>query len=93
MDYQWDPEKADSNLRRHRIDFADAVGVFEDEWGLTLRDDESDGELRFLTLGADFLGRVLVVVYTYRGESIRIIPARRATSRERKTYEQKRARL
>ena len=90
MDYQWDPEKAASNLRRHRVDFADAVGVFEDEWGLTLREDEVDGEHRLVTLGTDFLGRTVVVAYTHRGDGIRIISARRATSGERRTYEQKR---
>ena len=90
MNYQWDPRKAASNLRKHGIDFADAVGVFEDEWGLTLREDEIEGEHRFVTLGTDFLGGVIVVAYTDRGDSIRIISARRATRRERRSYEQKR---
>ena len=90
MDYRWDPQKAVSNLQKHGIDFADAVGVFEDEWGLTVREDEVEGEQRFVTLGTDFLGGVIVVAYTYRGDSIRIISARRATRRERRIYEQKR---
>ena len=90
MDYEWDPGKASTNRRIHGVDFADAVGVFEDEWGLTVREEEAGGEQRFVTLGADFLDRVLVVAYTYRGEVIRVISARRATSRERRTYEQKR---
>jgi uncharacterized protein len=90
MDYQWDPEKAVSNLDKHGIDFADAVGVFEDEWALTIRDELVEGEQRFATLGTDFLERVQVVVYTYRGGTIRLISARRATKRERRAYEQKR---
>ena len=90
MEYQWDPEKAASNLEKHGVDFADAVGIFEDEWALTVKDEVVEGEQRFATLGTDFLERVLVVVYTHRGGEIRLISARRATRKERRTYEQKR---
>ena len=55
MDYQWDAAKARSNLRKHGIDFADAVGVFEDEWAFTCKEEEIEGEFRFATLGMDFL--------------------------------------
>ena len=74
--------KAASNLSKHGVDFADAVIALEDELALTLDDDHPD-ERRFITLGTDALGRVLVVVYTFRGEKIRIISAREATPRER----------
>ena len=90
MSYQWDPAKARANLEKHNVDFADAVGVFEDEWALTIKEQLIAGEQRFATLGIDFLGRVLVVVYTYRGNDIRLISARRATKQERRTYERKR---
>ena len=90
MEYQWDADKAQSNLEKHGIDFADSVGVFEDDWALTLKEHSVEGEQRFVTMGMDFLGRILVVVYTYREETIRIISARKATKRERKVYEQKR---
>ena len=90
MSYQWDPRKATSNLEKHGVDFADAVGVFEDEWALTLKEQHVAGEQRFVTLGMDFLGRVLVVVYTYRNGDIRLISARTATKRERRAYERKR---
>jgi uncharacterized DUF497 family protein len=90
VDYQWDPEKAASNLGKHGVDFADAVGVFEDEWALTIKEEYVEGEQRFATLGTDFLERVLVVVYTHRGGEIRLISARRAIRKERRTYEQKR---
>jgi uncharacterized DUF497 family protein len=90
MDYQWDPEKAASNLGKHGVDFADAVGVFEDEWALTIKEEYVAGEQRFATVGTDFLERVLVVVYTHRGGEIRLISARRAIRKERRTYEQKR---
>jgi uncharacterized DUF497 family protein len=66
------------------------VGVFEDEWALTIKEERVEGEQRFVTLGTDFLDRVLVVVYTYRDGMIRLISARRATRRERRVYEQKR---
>jgi len=90
MDYQWDPMKATSNLEKHGVDFADAVGVFEDEWALTVKEELVEGEQRFVTLGTDFLEQVLVVVYTYRGEEIRLISARKATRTERRAYERKR---
>ena len=90
MSYQWDPRKAASNQEKHGVDFADAVGVFEDEWALTIKEEYVEDEQRFVTMGMDFLGRVLVVVYTYRGEAIRLISARMATRRERRAYERKR---
>ncbi len=87
MDYQWDPRKALSNLRKHNVSFADAVTVFSDDNSITIEDDFS-GEERFVTIGLDTLGRILVVVYNYRENTIRIISARKATSRERKQYEE-----
>ena len=81
---------ADSNLKKHGIDFADAVGVFEDEWALTIKEHYVGNEQRFVTIGMDFLGRTLVVVYTYRNHDIRLISARTATKREREIYERKR---
>ena len=85
MNYEWDPRKAASNLRGHGVDFADAVIVFEDEMALTV-DDDYPSEQRFITIGTDAFGRLLAVVYTFRGENIRIISAREATSRERRQY-------
>ena len=87
VSYEWDLRKAASNLRKHKIDFADAVTVFEDESALTI-DDDDPSEERFVTIGMDALGRVLVVVYTWRGEVIRLVSARRATPSERREYEE-----
>jgi uncharacterized protein len=87
MSYQWDPNKAKSNLKKHNVSFTDAVGVFEDENAITI-EDEHESESRFITIGRDFLRRILVVVYTFRGVIIRIISARKATARERKIYEE-----
>ena len=90
VDYQWNQDKARVNLKKHGVDFADAVGVFADPLALTIEDMDSLEESRWITLGADFLGRLLVVVYTYRGEDIRIISARKVTKKERDCYEGKR---
>lgn len=79
------PPKARSNLRRHHVDFADATAVFEDPRALT-RDDPHARELRFVTLGLDALGRVLVVCWTSRDDDFRIISARRATRAEVRQY-------
>ena len=84
----WDPDKARANTRKHGILFADAVGVLEDYRALTERDLSATDEQRWITLGQDALGRVLVVVYTWRGENVRLISARRATKRERQIYEE-----
>lgn len=86
MNCEWDPNKAKSNYKKHGVRFADAVGVFEDENAITIQD-EHESEDRFITMGRDFLSRILVVVYTFRDIVIRIISARKATSRERKMYE------
>ena len=87
MTYEWDPNKEKSNYKKHRVKFADAVGVFEDEDAITIEDDHKK-EDRFITIGMDFLSRILVVVYTFRDVVIRIISARKATARERKIYEE-----
>jgi uncharacterized DUF497 family protein len=83
----WDEEKATANLRKHRVDFADAALALEDEFAFTMRDLYSDREERFVTLGHDPNGRLLVVVYTWRGERARLISAREATNKERRDYE------
>jgi len=69
MGYEWDPDKAKLNIRKHGIAFADAVSVFFDESAITVEDNNPD-EVRFATLGIDAFGRVLVVVYTWRGDDI-----------------------
>lgn len=86
MEYEWDPAKASSNLEKHGVDFADAVIALEDENALSMADDHPDEE-RFVAMGIDALGRVLVVVYTWRDERVRVISARKATPRERRLYE------
>ena len=86
MEFEWDGRKAASNLNKHGVDFADAVTVLDDEIAITVRD-EGSGEDRYVTIGMDAIGQLLVVVYAWRGERVRIISARKATPRERKSYE------
>ena len=85
---EWDPKKAVSNFRKHRVRFADSIAVLEDDRAITLRDVEEDEE-RWISIGSDALGRVLVVVYTLRTDRIRMISARRAIRQERAQYEEK----
>lgn len=86
-EYEWEARKGAGNRRKHGIDFADATAVFEDERALTVRDEiTAVDETRWLTLGRDALGRFLVVAYTWRGERVRLISARRATPGERRQY-------
>jgi uncharacterized DUF497 family protein len=86
VDSEWDRRKATNNLRKHGVDFADAATVFHDDQALTVEESGTD-EDRFVTLGLDALGRVLVVVFTWRDDRIRLISARKATPRERRQYE------
>ena len=85
MDFEWDDYKARINKRKHKVDFADAVSVLEDEKALTIPDPYAEEE-RSVTMGLDSLGRVLVVVYTLRNNNIRIISARKATPSESREY-------
>ena len=88
MDFEWDRQKAKANQIKHGVDFAEAVSVFYDEWAVTLPD--LIHEERFVTLGVDALNRILVVVYAWRADRIRIISARKASARERLDYRRKR---
>jgi hypothetical protein len=84
--FEWDRNKDRLNQRKHGIAFADTFAVFEDPNALTLEDFEQ-GEERYVTMGVDCFGRLLVVVYTWRGDKIRIISARKATKWEVGHYE------
>lgn len=86
MSYVWDRRKAATNLDKHGVDFADATAVFEDDFALTEPDPDSLGEGRYVTLGFDFFGRLLLVVWSDRDDDIRLISARRATAQERRRY-------
>jgi uncharacterized DUF497 family protein len=89
VEVEWDEAKARTNLRKHGVDFADAATALHDEMAITVPDDDPDEE-RFVTVATDALGKLLVVVYTWREAGPRLISARRATPAERRQYEGKR---
>ncbi len=90
MEFERDPAKAQENLRVHGVNFAVVAGVFEDDNALTIEDFDAEGEQRFRTLGIDDLGRLLVVVYTYREGKIRLISAWKANKKQEKQYAKRR---
>jgi len=88
MRITFDPAKNRVNVKKHRVDLAEADAVFFDPMALTC-EDRDHAEERFVTLGMGGLGRLLVVTYTYRGEDeIRVISARAAEPHERRAYEE-----
>jgi uncharacterized DUF497 family protein len=91
VSFEWDANKAGTNVRKHGVQFSEAVGVFSDDYAITINDDVSEpDEQRFVTLGMGIKRRILVVVYCYSGEDIRIISARTAGRTEREQYEAQR---
>lgn len=89
MDFEWDPEKAEDNLAKHGVSFAEATEVFGDDLSSTVADPEhSHGERRYLIFGRSRSGKYLVVSFAERGDTLRLISARVMTRRERKAYEQ-----
>lgn len=86
---EFDSAKAAANLRKHGVGFADAEQALRDPRGLTMSDPDAEDEDRYLTLGMDAAGRVLVVVWTPRGQQrVRLISARKASKGEAKSYAQ-----
>ncbi len=88
MIFEWDDEKEKINIAKHGIDFTTAARVFKDENRLELYDEaHSDTEDRYITIGViDDVAYIVMVVYTERGEAIRLISARKATKQERRMY-------
>lgn len=89
LQFEWDPEKAIRNQRKHQVTFEEAATVFADALGVTVPDpDPSEDEERYITVGLSQFHRLLIVAHTERGNRIRIISARELTATERKDYEQ-----
>ncbi len=92
MWFEWDPEKAASNLLAHGVRFAEAVTVFEDSFALTGEDPASVGEQRLVTPGLSDQANLLVVVFTFREpDMVRLISAWKASKRQRREYEKSRS--
>jgi uncharacterized DUF497 family protein len=90
VNFEWDPDKARQNRRKHRVSFEEAATVFGDPLAVTYPDpDHSASEQRFITIGMSGAGRVLIVAHLDRNGNIRIISARKTTQREREHYEEK----
>ena len=89
MEFEWNPDKADINLRKHNISFHEATTVFDDSLSVTFPDpDHSIGEERYVIIGMSELGKVLIVSHTDRENRIRIISARTANRQEKRFYEE-----
>jgi uncharacterized protein len=88
MDFEYDPVKATTNLKKHGVDMAEGDGVLRDPLCLTMKDEYVKGEQRFVAIGANIFGQLRVVVYTYRGENaVRAISVRRPEPTEVRIYE------
>ena len=88
MKFQFDPAKAKSNLNKHDVSFADAEGIFYDPLAIQKVDPYAEREERWVAVGMGSAGQILVAVYTFRGNDIRLISVRRATRREVQDYEE-----
>jgi uncharacterized protein len=89
MEFEWNPEKAVINRRKHSISFQEAATVFDDSLSVTFPDpDHSIGESRYVIIGMSALGQLLVVSHTDRGNRTRIISARKASRQEKRFYEE-----
>lgn len=89
MNFEWDEKKAARNLSKHKVSFEEAETVFDDPLYVDFYDpDHSDDEERYLIVGESNRGRLLIVSYTERGDSIRLISAREVTQSEREAYEE-----
>ena len=89
MNFEWDPDKAAANLSKHGVSFEEASPAFGDPFSTTIDDPgHSEDEERFVLIGTTHVGRLVVVTHTDRDDAVRLISARLATPRERRTYEQ-----
>ena len=84
---EFDPKKDAANLKKHGVSLSEGDGVLNDPLALTVEDRSAEGEQRFVTIGTNVFGSLMVVVHTPRGEEVRIISVRRADPKERRNYE------
>jgi len=83
----FDPKKDAANLKKHGVSLSEGDGVLNDPLAITVEDDSGEGERRFVTVGMNVFGSLMVVVHTPRGEEVRIISVRKADPKERRNYE------
>jgi uncharacterized DUF497 family protein len=90
LTFEWDENKAKANFKKHNVSFEEGKTIFNDPLLFTFPDPEhSEYEQRYINIGLSSKGRVLILIHTERGENIRIISCRKATSAERRVYEKK----
>jgi uncharacterized DUF497 family protein len=87
MTATFDPKKDAENLKKHGVSLSEGDGVLSDPLAVTIEDDSAEGEQRFITLGANTFGSLMVVVWTPRDDDFRIISVRKPTPKERRNYE------
>ena len=89
LNFEWDEEKAKENFRKHKVSFEEAKTIFADPFLMTFPDPEhSNNEQRYLNIGICSKGLIFVLVHTEREGNIRIINCRKATTNERRAYEE-----
>ncbi|NJM64648.1 MAG: BrnT family toxin [Acaryochloris sp. RU_4_1] len=89
MEFEWNPQKSTKNFQKHHVSFKEAATVFQDALSVTFPDpDHSIGESRYVIIGLSCYGQLLVVAHAERGDRIRIISARKTTSKEQRFYEE-----
>ena len=86
MEIEFDPAKARTSLAKHKISFAHAEQALRDPMAITIEDPDSEGEQRFISLGVDSIGRILIIIHTPRGDRTRLISARKASKGEIESY-------
>ena len=87
MGSEFDPDKDAANIVKHGLSLVEGEGVLNDPLGLTVEGDSSAGESRWITVGMNVVGEILLVVWTDRDDGERLISVRRTTAKERKDYE------
>jgi uncharacterized DUF497 family protein len=85
---EFDPKKDAANVKKHNVSLSDGDGVLNDPLALTVEDKTAEGEQRFVTIGMNVFGALMVVVHTPSGDDVRIISVRRADPKERRNYEE-----
>jgi len=89
LTFEWDEVKAKANFKKHKVSFEEGKTIFNDPFLFTFPDSEhSENEKRYINIGISATGRVLILTHTERQDKIRIISCRKATTRERRFYEE-----
>ena len=88
MSPEFDPKKNEANIAKHGVSLSEADGVLLDPLALTVEDDSADAEVRYVTVGLNSMGTLMVVVWAERDDDVRLISARKAEPKERRAYEE-----